>query len=108
MPYGKGKHRRGTERVEQIGQNPVGGENLDTFHCKLCGMIPRVIGNDNAAAAKRRTVVFQFVGKPLGCLANGVDIHTVGAGAHDAAQSAGAKFQIAVKAILDFGLTHLF
>ncbi len=56
--------------------------------------------------------LFQIVGQALGGGAHGVDVHAVCAGAHNAAQTAGAEFKVLVEGFDKrggvFGVEHLF
>ncbi len=46
----------------------------------------------------------EIVGEALGGGTHGVDVHAVGAGAHDAAQTAGAELELTVEALDELGL----
>ena len=69
---------------------------------KFCTAVARIVGNGNGRTL--RNGLKHVVCQPLGCLSDRVRIHAVGANPHQAAQSAGPKFQIGVKG-LNEGIT---
>ena len=84
---------------EQSDLDPGGTQDRCRFGGKFAGTVAGVIGNGNLAGA--RHFAAQVVGQAQRRAAHRVGVHPVGPGAHHATQATGAKFQIAVKSILD-------
>ena len=49
-------------------------------------------------------LLYNVVGKALGCLAYGVDVHAVGTRSDDTAESAGTELKLTVETVFDFCL----
>ena len=87
--------------IVELHAHAVGGENARRGFGKKSGVDAAVVGDGNGGCGK---VCLEIVGVALRGLADGKYVHTVRARAEHAAQSAGTKFQLAVKPILDGGI----
>ena len=104
MAYGERQLRSGAERVEQIHLYAVGRENVGHDLGKEARIVAHVMPHGHLDLRQILEILLEIVGESLCGGANGVDVHAVAAGAHDAAQSAGAEFKIAVEGVDQFGL----
>ena len=104
MTDGERKLRRGTERVEEIHLDAVGREDVGHDLGEEARVVAHVVTYGNLDFREILEVLLEIVGQALGSGAHGVDVHAVAAGSHDASQSAGTEFEIAVECIDQLGL----
>ena len=93
-----------TERIEQIYLDAVGRENVCDDFSEFAGVVTHVVAHNNTYLGQVGESLVQIVGEALGCSAYGVYVHAVGACAHNAAETAGAEFKVAIERIDKFGL----
>ncbi len=98
-PYGIGELRRGAKAGKQIDMNAVPCQNFGRKLREFPGMIPAVVGNNDASCGS--AVREDAGGDALRCPADGPNVHPVGAGTADAAKPCGSKDYLLVKAIGD-------
>ena len=89
--------RRGTQALEQVHLDAVIGEDLGRYFCEQAGIVAAVVADAHAGLSLHMGL--DVVGEALGGHAHRVFVHAVGAGAHDAAQAAGAELQVAVEGV---------
>ena len=101
-----GKAQRGNRHQGLIDAdfNAVCGQHLSGCFGKEVALDTAVIADGNGLAAALR---LDPVGKALGRLTDNINIHAVGAGADDAAQTSGAELQGHGKAVLNGGIVTL-
>ncbi len=94
----------GSEALEEIYLDAIGGENIS--HClgEHPTVVAAVVTDDHAEVITARESLEDVVGEALSSHADDILIHTVGASAHDAAQTACAEFEVAVECVDEFGL----
>ena len=106
VPHRVGQGRGGHQLGIDIGLDAVGGQHRRGLLGEQHALDAAVIGNGHGLGLALR-VLEQVVGKALGGLAHGVDVHPVGARADHAPQARGAKLQLPVKAVVDLVLLAL-
>ena len=89
-----GRHELGVD----MNTDAVCREHCRRRLCEGIGLDAAVIGDGNGGLFEGAV---DIVCKTLRRSANGVDIHSAGAGAEHAAQTAGAEFQIIIEALTD-------
>ena len=107
-----GKLGGGTEAVEKICLDAVGREDVGNDFSKFAGVVAHVVADGYGYLWQVGECLLEVVGKALSGGSYGVDVHTVCAGAHNAAQTACAEFEVAVESLdergLVLGIEHLF
>ena len=104
MTNGEAHFRSRTAAVEEIYLDAVCRENVGGQFGELARVVAHIMANGHAYLRHFAEGVVEVVGQTLGGSAHGVDVHAVGAGAHYAAQTASAKFQVFVKGFYERGL----
>ena len=94
----------GAEVFEEVNLDAVGREYVSHDFGELARIVAYVVSDDYRNFGQVFESVFEVVGQTLSGGADGVDVHAVGAGAHDAAEAAGAEFEVFVKGFDEFGL----
>ena len=82
---GKRKLGSGTEAVEEVNLDSVGREDVGNDFSKLAAVVAHVVSNDNGNLGEVGKCFLEVVGESLSGCANGVYVHAVGTGTHDAA-----------------------
>ena len=90
-----------TQGVEEENREAVRGEDVGHTLGEHARVVAAVVA-DRHANLLAREVLLQVVGQALRCSAHRVDIHAVGAHAHNAAQAAGTEFEVFVEALHEF------
>ena len=99
MADGKGALGRGAHLVEEIDLDAVGREDIGHRAGVEIGVVAAVVAHHRADLLPILEVLLQIIGKSLGCHSDGIDVHTVGACAHNAAQTACSKFKSLVERV---------
>ena len=99
--------RRGAHLVEEVDLDAVGREDIGHRAGVEVGVVAAVVTDDGADLLAVLEALLQIVGESLRRHADGIDVHAVGARAHDAAQSARSKFQVAVERLNQFRLVGI-
>ena len=92
--HSRHRHQDGPD----IDLDAIGREHSGGHFCKHIALDAAVIADGHGRLCK---VLFQIIGQALRGLCHSIDVHAVGACADDAAQTARAKGQVAVKAVVD-------
>ncbi len=100
--HGKRKLRGGAEAVEDVDLDAVGRHHVGGDVGEGWTVVATVIRDGDTQVLLVGVHLLDVVGEALGGHGHGVDIHAVGAGTHDAAQSAGAELEVAVEALGQF------
>ena len=95
---------RGTQGVEQIDLDTVGREDVGSHLGKTAAVVAAVVTDSHLYLRKIGKCLLQVVGQALRGGTHGVDVHAVGTGTHDAAQTARTKFEILVEGLDEVGL----
>src|SRR5271165_4819401 len=100
MEVTNGKAQLGgrAERLEEKYFYSVGGEYISGGFRKKTAVITAVVSNGDADLLPGEGAI-EVVGKALGGHADSVFIYAVGTHSHDAAQTAGTKFEVTVKTL---------
>ena len=64
---------------------------------KFAAVVSYVVANDNTNLVEVGKCNFKVVRQALGGCAHSVFVHAVAAGTHDATQSAGSEFEVAIE-----------
>ena len=64
---------------------------------KIARVVAHVVAYDDTDLGHVGECLFEVVCQALGCSADGIDVHAVAAGTHDAAKAACAKFEVFVE-----------
>ena len=97
MTYGEGQLGGGLEGLEEIYLDTVGREDVCYGLGKVFGVIAHVVTYDYRNLGQVCKGLLEIVGQTLRSGTYGIDIHAVGTGAHDAAQSACTEFKVFVE-----------
>ena len=97
MADGVGAFRCWAHIVKQICLYAVCRE--DVGHClgKEAAVVAAVVAHYNGNAVSVSKILFKVVGETLCCHTDCIDVHAVGAGAHNAAKTARAEFQVFIE-----------
>ena len=98
IPHRPRKRRGRLKAGVHIGCDAVGGQHTGRLAGKQLTVMAAVVGDGNLL---RQVSCVEVIRQTLRCLADGIEIHAVGARTNDTAQSAGAEFQITIKTIRD-------
>ena len=90
---------RGAHVVEEIYLDAVGREDVGTGLGKEAGVVSAVVTHHYRNLVQILEGGVEIVGQALRGSANGIDVHAVGAGAHDSAQTARTKLQTSVEGV---------
>src|SRR5690606_20415740 len=101
VPDGKRKVGSGTQLRKEVNLNAIRGKHVGYQPGERWGVIT-AIKRDGYFYGLLRACLQQVIAEALCSSPNGVFIHPVGAYAHDAAEAAGTKLQVLVKAIGKF------
>ena len=99
IPHGPAQSGGGFQPGIDVGGDAVGGDDPGGFHGEQIAFDPAVVADGDGLG---QIGAFQVVAQALGCPADDVDVHPVGAHADDPPQAAGAEFQIPVEPVKDF------
>ena len=103
IAHSPGQRRGGLQPGVQVGGDAVGGQHAGGLAAEQLALVAAVVADGYFF---RQACGVDVVRQALGGAADGVDIHAVAACADDAAQTACAKGQVAVKAVVDgIGIT---
>ena len=94
---GIAQFRGGAQGVEQVDVDAVVGQDVRGDFGEQAGVVAAVVRDAHAGGAVHMGL--DVVREALGGHAHGVLVHAVGTHAHDAAEAAGAEFQVAVKGV---------
>ena len=96
---GEADFRRRTKALEEINLDAVGREDVGNGLGKEATIVAAVVTDNNAEALLTRESLVDVVGKALRSHADDVLVHTVGACAHDAAQSTCTELEVLIEGI---------
>ena len=97
----------GTAGIEEIHLDAVGREDVGGEFGELAGVVAHVVTDSHRDLREILEAVVEVVGEALGCSAYGVDVHAVGAYAHDSAESAGAEFEVFIECVDELCLVFI-
>ena len=100
VAHGKRKLGSGTQSLEQIHMEAVCRQHIGGNLGKLAAVVAAVVAHSSLDGVGRGEALLHIVGQALGGHSHRVFIHAVGAHAHNAAQAAGTKLQIAVETLV--------
>ena len=89
----------GRRFLEKINLNPVGREDIGDRFCKQTAVVTAIVANNNRDFLAISKVLEQIVSQSLCGRTDYIDIHTIGAGSHDATETTGTEFQRTVESI---------
>ncbi len=98
-PYSIGKHRRRHKLAVDVYLYAVCSKNCGSFLGENVGLYAAVVSDSHRGICGESLV--NIVCKTLCCSAYSINVHSVGACADNAAQTARTKFKIAVKSVCD-------
>ena len=98
IPHRPRKRRGRLKAGVHIGCDAVGGQHTGRLAGKQLTVMAAVVGDVNLL---RQVGCVQVVRQTLRCLADGIEIHAVGARTNNTAQTTGTEFQITIKTIGD-------
>ncbi len=93
----------GTETVEEIDLDSVGREYVGDNFGKLARVVAHIVAYDYRYLGLILESDLKIVGKPLCGGSYRIDVHTVCAGTHDTAQTAGTEFEVTIETVDKFG-----
>src|SRR6202012_1535494 len=96
---GEGKLGRGAKALEEKYLDAVGRHDVRRDLGELAAVVPAVVGDGHADLAGY--LLPEVIGIALGRHPDGVLVHPVGAGAHDAAQATRPEFQGLVEGVVE-------
>lgn len=96
-----GQHGRRFQAGVQIGTDTVSGKNTGGLLGEKIRFDAGIVGQGDCGT---RPLTQQIIRQPLCGAADGIDVHTVFAGADDATQSSGAKLQLPIKPVVNLFL----
>ena len=99
MADGIGQLGGGAEVLEEVDLDAVGREHVGYEFGELTGIVAHVVSYHDLDFGQVGEGLLQIVGETLRGGAYRVDVHAVGACAHDASQTARAEFEILVEAL---------
>ena len=97
MADGKGKLGCGAEVIEKICFDAVGREDIGYDFGKLARIVAHVVSYYYRNLGQIGKGLLQIVGQTLSGCADGIYVHAVCAGAHDASQTACTEFEIFIE-----------
>ena len=98
VPHRPAQCRGGLQTRVDVRLDAVSSQNSRRFFCEHIALDAAVVADGHLLG---QVGGVQIVGKPLGCLADVVDVHPVGACADDTTETTGAEFQLPVKTVGD-------
>ena len=98
---GKAQLRGGAERLEKVNLEAIGGKDVGSALGKLTTEVTAVVANGNFNLLTLKTFL-QIVGQTLCCHTYCIYVHSVGANAKDAPQTAGAELQVLIETFGEF------
>ncbi len=92
MKYGEGQLGGWLDGLERISLDAEGREDVAAGLGKVFGVVTHIVAYDNRNLRQVGKSLFEVVGQTLCGSSYGIDVHAIGARAHDAAQTACPKF----------------
>ena len=96
---GEGKHRCGTERIEDISTDSRSCKNARSCKSKLTRVAAVIVRDDNTLLGGIRTKALDILGKTEADSHNGVDVHSSDTRAENTSHTAGAEFKLSGKTL---------